>query len=85
VDVREKTSRNRDSLSTWREGGVDIGILNALGQEIVQLSDRRYSAGNHTLHRDGRDRDGIPVPSGTNFYQLSADEFFESKRMILLR
>jgi len=64
---------------------VDITIYNMLGKVIRLLVSKEYSAGEHTLKWDGRDRGGNPVSSGAYLYQINAGAFTQVKKMSLLR
>ncbi len=66
-------------------GRVTVKIFNSLGQEIRQLADRHYEAGNHTISWDSRDDHGKAVASGTYFYELQAGEFKQVKKMSLVK
>lgn len=60
-------------------------IYNARGQEILKLFDNTYAQGEHTVRWDGKDSHRNPVPSGIYFYQLKAGNFFQVKKMSLLK
>ncbi|MBN2007763.1 polysaccharide deacetylase family protein [candidate division KSB1 bacterium] len=64
---------------------VNIEIINTSGQRIATLADTFYDAGDHTIQWDACDNDGNRVASGVYFYQLYADNYFDVKRMIVLR
>jgi len=64
---------------------VVMRIYNVRGQEIRRLVDRTYAEGTHTVRWDGKNDHGSPVSSGIYFYQLQAGEFFEVKKMNLLK
>ncbi|HWR82283.1 MAG TPA: T9SS type A sorting domain-containing protein [Candidatus Deferrimicrobium sp.] len=59
-------------------------IVNVLGQ-VVYHAQRQYDAGWHDIEWDGADDSGQPVASGVYWYRLTAGEFSDSRRMILLR
>jgi len=64
---------------------VRILIYNAIGQRIATLIDERQEAGQHAVLWEGLDDSGLDVSTGVYFYQLSADDFMEMRKMILLR
>jgi flagellar hook assembly protein FlgD len=64
---------------------VVLRIFNVLGQEIRTLVDQKQSANYYKVVWDGKDNDGLNVGSGLYLYSLSAGEFRETKRMLLLR
>ena len=45
----------------------------------------KQKAGRYITLWDGRDNNGIPVSSGTYFYKLKAGNFFDQKKMLLLK
>lgn len=63
---------------------VTIIIYNTLGQAIVTLVDQKMQAGSHQVMWDARDQQGIKVASGLYFYTVTAGEFVETKKMLLL-
>ena len=64
---------------------VTLVIFNSLGQEVVRLVDRQVPAGAHTVLWDGRDKNGLPVPSGVYYYLFRAGDFKQSRKMLLLK
>ncbi|MEA1980348.1 MAG: T9SS type A sorting domain-containing protein [candidate division Zixibacteria bacterium] len=59
---------------------VKLSIYNVLGQEVTILQDDMMEAGQHVINWDARDR-----ASGIYFYRISADNFSETKKMMLLK
>jgi len=64
---------------------VVLKIFNALGQEIRTLVDNEFAVGEHNVVWDGRNDQGIDVPSGMYFYHLRAGSFAQTKKMTLMR
>lgn len=64
---------------------VTISIYNLLGRKIRTLIDKSKTAGSHTISWDGRDANGLEAASGIYFYQMTADDFVDSKKMILIK
>jgi len=64
---------------------VTIDIFDILGKRIRRLVNERLSAGHKIVTWDGRDDNGQSVSSGVYFYRIVADDFAESKKMILLK
>jgi hypothetical protein len=58
---------------------VSLRVFNTLGQEVAVLLNDRLSPGCYQVQWNAN------VPSGIYFYELRAEEFVESKKMILLR
>ena len=48
------------------------------------LADDTYDSGYHSVLWDGKDYIGNQAPSGVYFYTIKADEFSQTKKMILL-
>ena len=67
------------------EAHVQLVIYNATGQTVRTLLDGSQSAGYHRVAWDSRDDRGHPVGGGGYFYRMTAGDFSETKRMILLR
>lgn len=64
---------------------VKIGIFNVLGRRLVTLVDGIMPPGVHRVEWDGADASGRPAATGVYFYHLEADEYVETKRMLLLK
>jgi len=68
---------------------VELTVFNLLGQPIRVLSDLEFKAGSHAVVWDGRDQQGLAVPSGVYFYQLQAgsptETFQQTRRMVLMK
>jgi hypothetical protein len=62
------------------QGGVSLKIYNVLGSEIITLVNEQLSPGTYEVTFDGSN-----FSSGIYFYQLKAGEFFQSKKLILLK
>ncbi|MDQ7052939.1 MAG: YCF48-related protein [candidate division KSB1 bacterium] len=76
-------TRIRYRLSSATE--VTLAIYNPLGQLVRMLVKGRQPAGEHTVTWDARDRAGKRVASGVYVYRLSAGEFVQSRKLMLLR
>jgi hypothetical protein len=70
---------------TARSAGVRIRIYDALGRKVAVLVDRLQQPGVHSVTWDGRNDKGAPVTSGVYFYNLEADDFTATRKMIVLR
>ena len=64
---------------------VRIVIYNASGQLVSTLADRTFEKGRQTLTWQGRDSDGHAVSSGVYFCRMEADQFVQTRKMVLLR
>ncbi len=62
------------------QSNVMLKVFDALGREVALLLDKQMSAGMHETQFDAEE-----LNSGVYFYQLSADNFLSTKKMILLK
>ncbi len=67
------------------KSNVTVVIYNLLGQEVQQLVNQQYSAGNYRVTWDGTSNNGIQVATGMYLYQIVTDGFIETKKMLLLK
>lgn len=67
------------------QGHMSLRIYDAAGRLIITLIDESRPAGNYNAEWNGRDKNGSIVASGVYFYRLSAEEFVQTKKMVLLR
>ena len=68
-----------------RRSNVSITIFNLLGQKVVELVDEEYPAGSHQITWDGISSSGQRASTGIYFYRLVAEDFINTKKMILLK
>ena len=64
---------------------VRLEIYNLLGEKITTLVDARQNAGQYRLQWNGRDQVGRRASSGVYLYRLSAGDFVQTRKMILLK
>jgi len=64
---------------------VTIEVYNILGKRVRTLVNERKEAGYYTVFWDGIDNNGENVGSGVYFYQMSADQFHATHKMIVIR
>jgi hypothetical protein len=64
---------------------VELNIYAVDGSLVTTLVNEQRSAGEHAVVWNGRDHTGAAVASGTYFYQLKADSFSDTKRMVLVK
>jgi hypothetical protein len=67
------------------ETDVSLIVYNLLGQEVKTLVNGRVAAGHHTAHWDGKNENGVNVPSGVYFYKMSTSDFTQTNKMIMVR
>lgn len=68
-----------------KAGTVRLTVYNVLGEEVRSLLSAALAPGAHTARWDAKDNKGAFVSSGIYFYQLRADQFVETRRMVLTR
>jgi hypothetical protein len=59
---------------------VELVVYNVLGQKVATLVDGPMEAGNHVVEVDGSS-----MSSGLYFYKISANNFSDTKKMVLLK
>jgi hypothetical protein len=64
---------------------VTLTIHNMLGQVVATLVDENKPAGNHSVVWDGLNESGERVASGTYVYRLTAGEYVETRKLLLLK
>lgn len=64
---------------------VRLDIYSVLGEHIQTLNEKVLSPGYYHIEWDGKDLNGLPVPSGIYLYKLSGAGKIETKKMNLLR
>ena len=67
------------------EARVSIEVYNALGQKVRTLLQERRAAGRYQIGWDSRDDAGRALASGVYFYRLIAEEFVQTRRMMLAK
>jgi len=68
-----------------KAGKVTLTVYNLLGQRIRTLMDEHLEPGNYRAIWDGLNDRGYPMGSGVYIYRMSAGEFSQIKKMILLK
>ena len=69
---------------------VTAKIYDVTGNQIRMIELGHIPAGNYVesskaIYWNGRTEDGEQVSSGTYFYQLQADAYTETKKMVILK
>ncbi|MCC6964612.1 MAG: T9SS type A sorting domain-containing protein, partial [candidate division Zixibacteria bacterium] len=72
-------------FSVPRRSQVVIDIYNQLGQTVRSLVDEEKTAGVYRITWDGTDTSGRPLSSGVYLYRITAGDFAQSKKMLLLK
>jgi len=66
-------------------GFVNLSIYDAAGRLVAVLINESRTVGPYTAVWTGKAENGSPAASGVYFYRLSAGDFLETRKMILLR
>lgn len=68
-----------------RVSEVELAVFNQLGQKVAVLVNGVQSAGRYHAVWNGCNAAGEPVSSGVYLYRLTAGEFTQSRKMLLLK
>ena len=68
-----------------RESNVKITVFDLLGREIIKLVDQIEPVGSRSINWDGRDYTGSLANAGVYIYQIEAEGFLQTKKMVLLK
>ena len=68
-----------------RPSHVRITLFDETGQLVRTLTDEEYPSGSFTLVWDARSDEGQTVPSGIYYYRMEAENFKETKKLLLLK
>ncbi|MGD8922899.1 MAG: FlgD immunoglobulin-like domain containing protein [Candidatus Zixiibacteriota bacterium] len=64
---------------------VKLEVFNLLGQQVATLVDEFQQAGHHQVVWDGTNTGGSAAASGVYLYRITANDFSESKKMMLVK
>ncbi len=64
---------------------ITLNVFNVSGALVSTLANGKYPPGNHEVSWNGTGNRGARVSSGIYFYRLTAGEYTETKKMVLLR
>ncbi len=64
---------------------VTLHVYNIIGQKVATLVDTHQDAGTYTVTWDSRGTQGNQVSSGLYLYSITAGEFAQAKKMILMK
>lgn len=67
-----------------RADRVTLAIYNIAGQQLRLLVKGRASAGEHEAFWDGRDDHGRLLPAGIYFLRMTAGQFHQTRKLVLL-
>jgi len=64
---------------------VTLTIYDLIGREVTQLVNTTQEAGYRSVQWNATDKTGKPVSAGVYLYQIQAQDFIETKKMVLLK
>jgi hypothetical protein len=73
------------AFSIAKDSDVELVIYDVAGARVRTLANDRRVANNYRVVWDGKNDAGESVASGVYFYQLTAESFTTTKKMVLLR
>jgi len=75
------------SFSIPKEEFISLKVYNSLGEEVEDLVQETKPAGNYSVPFDARSHSGNVrnLSSGIYFYSLSAGNFFQTRKMMLVK
>jgi len=71
----------QSSIGSWQT----LKVYDVLGNEVAKLVDEYKPAGQYEVNFDSHSGEVRNLPSGVYFYQLRAENYVETKKMILLK
>lgn len=71
--------------SLQKPARIKLTIHDLFGRELVSLVDQKQSKGSYEFVWDGKDRDGRRACSGIYYYKIRANDFINTRQMILMR
>jgi len=67
------------------QGYVTLVVYDIMGKEIARIFDGDLSGGYYKFNWDGRQRFGAMPSSGVYFFQLTANDFQQTKKMLIIK
>ncbi len=74
---------NPKTMISWQlpvNSHVNLSVYNILGQKVITLIDEKQKAGTHQVKWNAND-----FSSGIYFYRIQAEDFVQTKRMLLIK
>ena len=68
-----------------RRSDVSLAVYNILGKKVKELVDKEMPAGTYSVDWNGDNEQGKRVSSGMYFYRLTAGDFEQTKKMVLIK
>jgi len=68
-----------------KDSDVEINIFDISGKLITTLHNEYQTQGEHSITWNGTGDSGIKVGGGVYFFQIQADDFVQTKKMVLMK
>jgi hypothetical protein len=72
-------------FSLPRASQVRLTVYNLLGRQVRELANGYFGAGPHEVVWDGDDENGQTVATGIYLYRMTAGDFVEQRKMLLIK
>jgi hypothetical protein len=73
------------SVDVPQGSAVDVTVYDVLGRKIVTLMSGEQEAGYHVTEWDSRDTHGLTVPSGMYMVRMTAGDFSQVRKILLMK
>ena len=67
------------------QGYVTLVVYDIMGREIAKIFDGDLSSGHYKINWHGKHGSGTMPESGVYFYQLTANDFQQTKKMLIIK
>jgi hypothetical protein len=64
---------------------VEVSVFDILGRRIATLLNGEREAGSYTMEWNGKDDQGLTAPTGMYFIRMTAGDFTDSKKIMLMK
>jgi flagellar hook assembly protein FlgD len=64
---------------------VSLSVYDILGNKVNTIINQELDPGRHVVTWHAVDRNNNKLSSGVYFYQIRAEKFFDTKKMILIK
>ena len=68
-----------------KESHIKITIYDMIGRKVHELISQKQLTGDHSIQWNGVNHQSVPVSAGIYFYQLKAEDFVQTKKMVLIK
>jgi len=75
----------RFTVDLPREAAVEVVVFDLLGRRITTLVNERRAGGSYTVEWNGRDVNGLQMPTGTYIIRMISGEFSDLRKVMLMK